>query len=754
LILGLLFGSVSLTTPTSAAPEGGRASARDLAAAGLGALGAPDWVVGALADDDETEADYPHLKPVGDLDGDGARDLIVLTREGELPVDQQLVVTARRGTDGSQLFRAQTGLAGSDALVQMRSVGVDGAPGILLATYTYGFANGPRLLGAHGESPYTWEQTGLDVALHVLALGGDGSPAWSRSFTGGQFLYTGTNLAAARDVPILIGASDVLPGAATDVTVAVYNRTPTADDTGQDDDVQVVALDGTDGEEVDTFSLDIDNTSAVMRAAPDLDGDGLDDLLVRLRPVAEESPVIADTLVAVRGADGEELWRSTVGDLGSSTAVLSVGDATGDDISEISVGRGNLRAQGDPGRNVVLLDGASGAVLISAGADTSRALGDIDGDGLADFLLSTAFHWAKGVDVVHQAVDGAGKLLWEGSFTLEGFQSPAASLLAAPGDVDGDGVQDVAQRLRVRADESCCEEDVDARVLSGRTGETIRAGEPLGAPLGASLDAAGDDVSVITPFGASVLDVAAADGLTGQPFFEVRLRPRGDVTNQSRVDAADVTGDGTTDLIVNTTGTVAPEDQLEVESILVSPPSSVVTDGYVLDGRSGAIVWSTAEPRLPTPPELRGTASVGTPFSWTGATATGTNGQGPNLYSVECSEDDPTTRCEQLLVEFANPPTEGQETATATATISLSEFDPFPDPVTDLDLYVYESDELGTVGPEAGVSWRFGPPLDPSGEEVELEVTTTVDQPSRYYIVSVRYYRSIESGYQGEAKLA
>jgi hypothetical protein len=121
---------------------------------------------------------------------------------------------------------------------------------------------------------------------------------------------------------------------------------------------------------------------------------------------------------------------------------------------------------------------------------------------------------------------------------------------------------------------------------------------------------------------------------------------------------------------------------------------------------------------------------------------------------VECSEDDPTTRCEQLFIEFVNPPADGEESATATATITLSDFAPLADPVTDLDLYVYESDELGTLGPEAGVSWRFGPPLDPAGEEVELEVTTTAERPSRFYIVSVRYYRSVETGYTGEAKLA
>ena len=751
LILGLLFGSVSLTTPTSAAPEGGDVSAPELARAGLAELGAPGWVVDSLAGEEATEPEYPHLRTAGDLDGDGAGDLLTVTREGD-PPDPEIVLSARRGSDGTLLFRTPTGVSGSNALLASRPVGPDGEMGILLGTYYY-FGQGPRLLGSHGESPHGWEETGLDVALHLVAVSGDGSIAWRRSFTGGHFFYTGRSLAAAVDVPILVGAADSLPGAATDIPVALYDRVPSPDG-GQDDDVQVVTVDGADGQVVDTLDLSIDNTSAPFRVAPDLDGDGLADLFARLRPAAEEATFPVDTLLAVRGTGAGELWRSTAAPLDSSTAVTPVGDLTGDGVNELTLGASQLRSQGDPGRRVILLDGASGQQVAEFDADTSRTLGDIDDDGVADLLLSTAFHWAKGVDLVHQAIDGEGRTLWEGSFTLEGFQDPAASLLASPGDVDGDGVPDLAQRLTVQATETCCEDNVDSRVLSGRTGQTIRAGEPIGTPLGASLDGAGDDVAVITRFGSSVLDLVAADGRTGESLFGTRLRPRGDVTNNFTVQAAEVTGDGTHDLIVNAGGMAAPEDQLEVEGVFVSPPSETVSDGFVLDGSSGDLLWATSPPRLPTLPELRATVSPGSPFSWNGAVATGTNGQLPNLSSAECREDDPTTRCEQLFVEFANPPADGEESATATATITLSDFAPLADPVTDLDLYVYESDELGTLGPQAGVSWRFGPPLDPPGEEVELEVTTTTDEPSRYYIVSVRYYRSIESGYQGEAKLA
>lgn len=698
------------------------------------------------------------MRPVGDLDGDGAEDLVSLTREGEQELGRKLVLRGRRGSDGTELFVTDTGLEGSLVLVSGQPVGPEGEAGVLLATYTYGTATGPLpATGPYGERPFGWEGVAVDIGLHLAAVSGDGSVAWSRSFTGGRLVYTGLTLAAVEDLPILAGPLDAVAGPATDVALAVYDRAPAPgggqdDALTQDDAVQVLTIDGTDGTDAASLELDIDNTEAPLDIVPDLDGNGLDDLLVRLMPAGGTTPVEVDTLLAARGSDGAELWRSTAAPLGRRTTVRSLGDATGDGISDLAVGEPGYRAQNDPLRQVFLLDGASGQTLIAPESDTSRPLGDIDQDGLADVFLSSASLMASSVEVVHRAVDAGGDTLWERSFALEGYQSPGASLLAPPGDVDGDGITDFAHRLRVRASATCCEELVESRILSGRTGDTIRAGEPLGSPLRASLDGAGDDVALVDPFGPSVVDVTAADGRTGEPLFTTRLRPRGQTTGSRSVVSADVTGDGTPDIVVNTLGTTPPEPEE-----MVSLSGSSFADGYVLDGRTGSVVWMTDSPGVPPEPDLRGVASTDASFSWPGTAATGLNvnyfGMISTLPSERCSPDDPIARCEHVLVEFVNEPPAGEASAMATATISIDQFGPVPEPATDLDLIVYESDELGTVGPLADESPTFGN-VPAAGEEVAFEVATTPEQPSRFYLVRVVYYTSVESGYRGTASLS
>ena len=112
------------------------------------------------------------------------------------------------------------------------------------------------------------------------------------------------------------------------------------------------------------------------------------------------------------------------------------------------------------------------------------------------------------------------------------------------------------------------------------------------------------------------------------------------------------------------------------------------------------------------------------------------------------------TRCEALLIEFANPPEAGESSATRTGTISIGDFGPVAEPATDLDLVVYESDALVALGPFVDSSDSAGEIEEPVGERVTLQVTTTRKQPSRFYLVHVVYYRSVESGYQGTVSLS
>jgi hypothetical protein len=426
------------------------------------------------------------------------------------------------------------------------------------------------------------------------------------------------------------------------------------------------------------------------------------------------------------------------------------GDLTGDHITDFTLSKPFLRDRNAPAQRVVLVNGKTGAALLNSDADTARPLGDIDGDGAAEVLLSSAFNSNTVAEVDHQAVDAAGGVIWDQSFSVTGVADAASMLLSSPGDVDGDGVDEIAHQLTVRKDTSSTDVIEDLRIISGRTGQSIRATGPVGSALGGSLDGNGDDLAAVSSFGASAVDVSAVNGRTGATMFTKRLRPRGDVTRISRVDGADVTGDGILDLIVNTEALV--EEGPEIPGVS-SPEPAFVWDGFVVNGRTGALVWSTDAPGQPVEPDLKGTVSAAAPYSWNGPNATGVNVQVTG--EAECRTE-PTALCQDILVEISNPPAEGDASATRAASVVLDQFGPVVEPATDFDLYVHESDQLGTIGPLVDQSFSAGGnPVDgPEGERVTLQVTTTKQQPSHFYLLRVVYYRSVESGYRGIVSLA
>ena len=751
----ILVGSLIAAPAVPALAGGPQPAAGTTIAAVAGAfeqLGAPASLVAALAEEDDPARLYPYVRPAGDLDGDRAGDVVLLTRDAEA---ETLVITARRGKDGSELFTRDLGTDGVVTLLAPGPVGPNGSAGVLLGIYEFLAMGGSTggtgaTMAEYGERPFSYQTVGINVSLTVLALAGDGSVAWQRSFTDGRFLYTGLTLAVVQDLPILTGSLQSVPGAATDMTVAVYDRTPTVDNS-QDDALQLQTIDGRDGSTVATRTVDIDNTEAPVAVAPDLDGDGLDDLTLQLVPAAGTTPVRSPTLVGLRGGDTAELWRSGSLPLSRETELMAAGDMTGDHIADFVLTRPLLRDEDDPARRVVLVDGRSGASLAGLDADTARPLGDVDRDGSAEVLVSSAFHFTNRVEVVHQAVDAAGGILWEQAFDVQGFSDPSATLLPSPGDVDGDGVGDLAHRLTVRRDSATTDVKEDARIVSGRTGQTLITEAPAAWALGGSLDGAGDDLATTSLFGASAVDVSALDGRSGQRMFTTRLYPRGDDTRQARVQGADLTGDGTLDLVVNIEGILDadPEDQA-----VSSADPAMVLDGYVINGRTGTVVWSTDAPRLPPQPDRVGKASADAPFTWSGTAATGLRRPVTVSPADRCVKDDPMARCEQVLVEIENPPAAGAASASRAATISIGDFGPTAEPATDLDIYVYESDQLGTLGPFVDASESAGEIEEPVGETVSLQVTTTREQPSRFYLVQVVYYRSVDSGYRGTVTLA
>jgi hypothetical protein len=189
----------------------------------------------------------------------------------------------------------------------------------------------------------------------------------------------------------------------------------------------------------------------ILGNAGDHDGDGADDLV---------STTDGFTLELRSSATGQVIRSLTV----SSPAaypygvwdVVGLDDLDGDGVGELVVGMAQLSVRGftqstnGPGQ-VDVLSGADGTVLQSdpgpalGGGYGGRvaAAGDLDGDGIGDYLAASAIAFAGSTTCVRALSGADGHLLLERSVppTPLGSRGPAVAL-SALGDADGDGRDD------------------------------------------------------------------------------------------------------------------------------------------------------------------------------------------------------------------------------------------------------------------------------------------------------------------------
>lgn len=184
----------------------------------------------------------------------------------------------------------------------------------------------------------------------------------------------------------------------------------------------------------------------LVSAAGDRNGDGFADVAV-VDPSFREpfSGVGVGKLYVYSGADWSLLSTST-GAAGSTQLrgpASLIGDLTGDGVGELAVGYNWNLGFSIKGRVVVLdtsisIDGNDAGF----GGVETMGLSDLDGDGLCEFAITHYGDstYAPGAGSVQVRSGADGSLLWR----IDGEAAAANIAAVAPGDYDGDGVIDFA----------------------------------------------------------------------------------------------------------------------------------------------------------------------------------------------------------------------------------------------------------------------------------------------------------------------
>ena len=141
--------------------------------------------------------------------------------------------------------------------------------------------------------------------------------------------------------------------------------------------------------------------------------------------------------------------------------------------------------------------------------------------------------------------------------------------------------------------------------------------------------------------------------------------------------------------------------------------------------------------------------------TWNGTTATGAN------ITHFWTEDDAalpdkcgtttTDYCDTTLIKVTNAVPVGKTKLVRTLTVTATEFSPIPGPIADFDIKIYESDANGTRGLYASGPFATAQPPD-SDETASVSVTTLPNTPTKYYLVDVIYFTTVQGTFKGTAR--
>ncbi|KAF5426842.1 Repeat domain-containing protein, partial [Candidatus Methanophagaceae archaeon] len=364
--------------------------------------------------------------PTDDLDGDCLTDVIVIESIYDRAADTTTAkVIAKNGKTGMYLWE--------------ESVNADGKDNCDIDAWGAGDLNGDGLGDIIVIESIYDSAANATTAKVIATVGNSGTYIWEETVNANGKDNCDIDAKSAGDLDA-DGLTDVI------VIESIYDG---ATDTTT---AKVIAKKGNTGTRIWEESVNADgkdNCDIDAKRAGDLDGDGFDDVIVRERKSNDAIFTATMSVIAKNGKTGTHMWEESVTGMVPYIYVLPAGDLDGDGlndviVSEIKVDELTFTAT----MCVIAKKGSNGASLweesVSGTGSHIFALsaGNLDGDGLDDVIVIESTYDNTTDTTTTRVIAKNGKT---GSHMWEESVSGAGSYIAAlpAGDLDGDGLNDV-----------------------------------------------------------------------------------------------------------------------------------------------------------------------------------------------------------------------------------------------------------------------------------------------------------------------